>query len=126
MTLPRASGHSAPMRIGIDFDNTIITYDDVFRATALRRGLIKEDFAGRSKQAIRDHIRLLPDGEIAWQRLQGQVYGKGVAEAAMFVGAGQFLDRCRRQGLPVVIVSHKTEYGHYDPDRINLRRAALD
>ena len=61
------------MRIGIDFDNTIITYDDVFRATALGRGLIKEDFAGRSKQAIRDHIRLLPDGEIAWQRLQGQV-----------------------------------------------------
>ena len=126
MTLPPVSGHSAPMRIGIDFDNTIITYDDVFRATALGRGLIKEDFAGRSKQAIRDHIRLLPDGEIAWQRLQGQVYGKGVAEAAMFAGAGQFLDRCRRQGLPVVIVSHKTEYGHYDPDRVNLRRAALD
>jgi hypothetical protein len=23
-------------------------------------------------------------------------------------------------------VSHKTEYGHYDPDRVNLRKAALD
>ncbi len=23
------------------------------------------------------------------------------------------------------MVSHKTEYGHYDPDRVNLREAAL-
>lgn len=114
------------MRIGIDFDNTLITYDDVFRATALSRGLIDAGFSGRSKQAIRDHIRRLPEGEIAWQRLQGQVYGRGVVDAAMFAGAGEFLERCRRQELPVVIVSHKTEYAHYDPDRVNLRQAALD
>ena len=25
-----------------------------------------------------------------------------------------------------MIVSHKTENGHYDPERVNLRRAALD
>ena len=24
------------------------------------------------------------------------------------------------------MVSHKTEYGHFDPDRVNLRKAALD
>jgi len=117
---------TAPMRIGIDFDNTIITYDAVFRATALRHGLIDEGFVGHSKQAIRDHIRLLPDGEITWQRLQGQVYGKGIADAGMFSGVAAFLQRCRRQELPVVIVSHKTEYGHYDPDRVNLRHAALE
>jgi hypothetical protein len=114
------------MRIGIDFDNTIITYDAVFGVVARQRGLIGEGFCGRSKQAIRDHIRLLPDGEIAWQQLQGQVYGKGIAEATMFPGFGGFLRRCRALELPVVIVSHKTEYGHYDPDRVNLRRAALD
>lgn len=114
------------MRIGIDFDNTIIMYDDVFRATALQRGLIDAGFSGRSKQAVRDHVRQLPDGEITWQRLQGQVYGKGVAEAGMFAGVGNFLERCRRHELPIVIVSHKTEYGHHDPERVNLRRAALD
>jgi hypothetical protein len=114
------------MRIGIDFDNTIITYDAVFRVVARRRGLIGAGFCGHGKQAIRDHIRLLPDGEIAWQRLQGQVYGKGIVEATMFPGVGSFLRRCRAQGLPVLIVSHKTEYGHYDPDRVDLRRAALD
>ena len=114
------------MRIGIDFDNTIITYDDVFRVVARRRGLIGDGFGGRGKQAIRDHIRLLPEGEIRWQQLQGQVYGKGIAEAAMFPGVAGFLRRCRAQGLPIAIVSHKTEYGHYDPERVNLRRAALD
>jgi hypothetical protein len=114
------------MLIGIDFDNTIITYDAVFRAVARRRGLIGEEFRGEGKQAIRDHIRLLPEGEIAWQQLQGQVYGKGIAEAAMFPGVARFLARCRSAGLPVAIVSHKTEYGHYDPDRVNLRGAALD
>jgi hypothetical protein len=123
---PVASGTTTGMRIGIDFDNTIIAYDAVFGVIARRRGLIDDGFCGRSKQAIRDHIRLLPDGEIAWQQLQGQVYGKGIAEAMMFPGFDGFLRRCRALELPVVIVSHKTEYGHYDPDRINLRRAALD
>ncbi len=111
--------------IGLDFDNTIITYDDVFLVLARERGLTAADFRGR-KQAIRDSIRLLPDGELSWQKLQGQVYGKGVARAAMFDGVDAFLRRCKRQKVPVVIVSHKTEYGHHDPARINLRTAALD
>ncbi len=119
-------GTTSGMLIGIDFDNTIITYDAVFRVVARRRGLIGEDFRGEGKQAIRDHIRRLPDGEIAWQKLQGEVYGKGIAEAAMFPGVAAFLARCRAAGLPVAIVSHKTEYGHYDPHRVNLRQAALD
>lgn len=113
------------LRVGLDFDNTLITYDQVFLAMARERGLTAPDFEGR-KKAIRDSIRLLSDGEVSWQKLQGQVYGKGVARASMFKGAGSFLQRCRHSGVSVVIVSHKTEYGHHDPDRVNLRQAALD
>jgi hypothetical protein len=113
------------LRIGIDFDNTIISYDEVFCALAKRRGLIDQAFSGR-KQALRDAIRLLPEGELAWQRLQGHVYGKGIAEAKMVPGFEVFLRRCRAEQCSVVVVSHKTEYGHYDPDRVNLRKAALD
>jgi len=116
---------TAAFRIGIDFDNTIIAYDEVFCATAKRWGLIDPAFRG-GKRAVRDAIRLLPDGEVAWQRLQGRVYGKGVADATMVEGFAAFLRRCRVQGCAVAIVSHKTEYGHYDPDRVNLRGAALD
>lgn len=114
-----------PLRIGIDFDNTIIRYDEVFCAMAKDCGLIAPGFSG-SKQAVRDAIRLLPDGERAWQRLQGQVYGKGIAGATMTEGFAAFLHRCRSERCTVAVVSHKTEYGHYDPDRVNLRQAARD
>lgn len=113
------------LRIGIDFDNTIISYDDVFCAAAKRGGLVGADFSG-GKQAVRDAIRLLPDGELAWQRLQGQVYGKGIGGAKLVAGVEPFLRRAQAEGCAVAIVSHKTEYGHFDPDRVNLRAAALD
>jgi len=111
------------LRIGIDFDNTIIAYDEVFCAAAKLSGLIGADFVG-SKQAVRDSIRLSPDGEQTWQRLQGQVYGKGISGATLIPGVDGFLRRCRAERCSVSIVSHKTEHGHYDPERINLRDAA--
>jgi hypothetical protein len=114
---------SGGLRIGMDFDNTIITYDAVFLATARKWGLVAADFIG-GKQAIRDTIRLLPDGELSWQMLQGQIYGKGLAQAEMIDGVDAFLRRCQKANVPVVIVSHKTEFGHHDPNRINLREAA--
>ena len=111
------------MRIGIDFDNTLVTYDDVFGAAAASFADIAPG-VGRQKREIRDYLRTLPDGELAWQRLQGYVYGKGIAGAQMFDGVDAFLRRCRAEAAEVVIVSHKTEFGHYDPDRVNLRAAA--
>jgi hypothetical protein len=113
-----------PLRIGIDFDNTLISYDEVFLGAARERRLLGPEFSG-NKQAVRDAIRLLPDGETTWQRLQGHVYGKGIGKAAMFAGADAFLRRCRTAGHELFIVSHKTEFGHADPDRVNLRAAAL-
>jgi len=114
-----------PLRIGIDFDNTIITYDEVFCAAAKKSGLLDSEFVG-GKRSVRDAIWRLPDGELAWQRLQGQVYGKEIAGARMITGVEGFLRRCRIERCAVVVVSHKTEYGHYDPDRVSLRKAALD
>ena len=84
-------------------------------------------FQGR-KQQIREHPPL-PDGELAWQQLQGQVYGAGIAGAALFDGVDGFLRRCAASmAITVFIVSHKTEFGHYDPDARQSapRRARLD
>src|SRR5277367_5346951 len=114
---------TAGMRIGIDFDNTLVTYDDVFGAAAAGFAAIAPG-VGRRKREIRDYLRTLPDGELIWQRFQGYVYGKGISGAQMFPGADTFLRRCRTEGAEVVIVSHKTEFGHHDPDRVNLRDAA--
>ena len=112
-------------RIGIDLDNTLINYDGVFRAFALAGGLVAPETA-LSKAHVRAALRAQPEGELAWQRLQGAVYGKGVRDAVLFDGADAFLRQARERGCEVFIVSHKTEFGHYDPDRVNLREAARE
>jgi hypothetical protein len=114
---------TAGIRVGIDFDNTIVTYDDVFSDAAASFAEIAPG-VGRQKRDIRDYLRALPDGELTWQRLQGHVYGKGISGARMFEGVDRFLRRCRAENAVIVIVSHKTEFGHHDPDRVNLRDAA--
>jgi hypothetical protein len=112
-------------RIGIDLDNTLINYDAVFCAFAKERGLLASA-AATSKAAIREALRAMPEGELVWQRLQGAVYGKGVRRAVLFDGAATFLQRAHEQDCEVFVVSHKTEFGHFDPDRVNLRDAALE
>ncbi len=112
------------MRIGLDFDNTMIRYDDVFRQAAKERGLLGPDFVGTKRQ-VRDSIRGLPDGEIKWQALQGHVYGRGIESATLFAGLPEFLRRAQADGDAILIISHKTEYGHFDPDKVDLRAAAL-
>jgi len=112
-------------RIGIDFDNTIVRYDHVFLNAARQLELVPTDFTG-NKQTLRDAIRLRPDGEIEWQKLQGHVYGVGIEHALLFDGVDLFLKRCRETNSEVFIVSHKTEFGHFDPSRVNLRHSALD
>jgi hypothetical protein len=110
--------------IGLDFDNTLVTYDEVLHQAALERGLISPDVP-LNKRLVRDRIRERPDGEIAWQRLQGAVYGRLMDRATLVAGVAEFVAACRRAGIPLFIVSHKTEYGHYDETRTNLRDAAL-
>jgi hypothetical protein len=112
------------MRVGIDFDNTIITYDDVFRAIAPSFVKIDSNVIQQKRQ-IRDYLRTLSDGELTWQRLQGHVYGKGISGAKLYDGVGRFLHRCRSEGCEVLIISHKTQFGHHDSHRVNLRDAAL-
>jgi hypothetical protein len=111
------------VRIGIDFDNTIICYDKVFAAVARERGLVPEGWEGL-KTDLRDHLRSRPGGELAWQGLQGFVYGKGIGGAEIYPGVREFLAACKQAGSKVCIVSHKTRFGHQDPDRIDLRDAA--
>lgn len=113
------------MHIGLDLDNTIVIYDSVFLKTAKQTGLLAETFDG-SKKDLRDAIRRLEDGETEWQRLQGQVYGAHMKEAEIADGVGEFLKASRAGGHSVSIISHKTVHGHFDPQKINLRDAALD
>ena len=113
------------MRIGIDFDNTIAGYDEAFLVAAKARDLVDDGFVG-GKSTLRDAVRGLEDGEHKWQALQGRVYGAHMEDATMMPDLAEFLSLCSKEALDVYIVSHKTEFGHFDPDKINLREAALE
>lgn len=116
-------GASSGALVGLDFDNTIVLYDAVFREEGEAMGLLPAGFSG-GKDAVRAHVRLRTDGAADWTRLQARVYGPGLARAQPAPGLFEFLDACRSAGRPVAIVSHKTEFAAADPGGTNLRDAA--
>ena len=66
-----------------------------------------------------------PGGQRLWQILQGRVYGPGMEQATMYPGVASFLMRSVQRGDEIFIVSHKTEFGHFDSTRTPLREVAL-
>jgi len=111
------------MKIGIDLDNTIINYDEVFPRLAKSLGIARLSDPP-SKLSIKAQLLKEKDGERQWRSLQGQVYGSGVASADLYPGIYRFLWRCKARGIEVHILSHKTKFGHNDPKKIPLRREA--
>lgn len=111
--------------IGVDLDNTIISYDSLMHRIALELGLISRN-TKKSKKHIRDRIRQLQDGEKKWQELQAVAYGQRMDEAQLISGVGKFLRLCRKNKAKVYIISHKTEFANYDRTKINLRTASIN
>ena len=114
-----------PRTLGIDFDNTLVTYDHLIHAIATERGLIANDFNANKKE-IRDSIRQLVDGDIEWQKIQGLIYGPQIHKAIPSPGVVKFLTQCKTHGYSLVLVSHKTEFANYDETGTNLRVAAMN
>lgn len=96
------------MRIGLDFDNTIVRYDSLFHKVALESGLISAEISV-NKLAVRDHLRRV-GREDDWTEMQGTVYGGRMEEAEMFPGVLDFLRWAKQTELSVFIVSHKTRH----------------
>ena len=64
------------MRIGVDFDNTIVCYDGAFQRGARDLGLVSEDLFA-SKNAVRDYFNNAGRRD-EFTALQGYVYGARV------------------------------------------------
>jgi hypothetical protein len=111
------------LRVGIDFDNTIASFDSVFHRYALERDLIDPAVAP-SKDAVREAIRQKKGNE-AWTRLQSVVYSEGLAEAPMAEGLESCLSWLRQNQANIFMVSHKTAYAAAG-DRVDLRAPALE
>lgn len=109
------------MHIGIDFDNTIACYDELFHRVCLEAGLIPPEIPA-NKPNVRNYIRE-QGKEDDWTEIQGLVYGPRITEASLFPGVLDFIRRCREGDIQVSIVSHKTKHP-YRGEKHDLHAAA--
>lgn len=96
------------MRIGVDFDNTIVCYDGVFYKTAIDLGWIPKD-TGQSKKDVKQFF-LDTNTEPKWTELQGIVYGDTIKDASIFPGLKEVISQWRELRHDIFLVSHKTQY----------------
>jgi hypothetical protein len=101
------------MHIGIDFDNTIVSYDALFHRVALETRLIPQSLPA-NKAAVRNHLRN-KGLEDTWTEMQGYVYGARMNEAAVYPGFSEFVLWARSAGHTTSIVSHKTRHPFAGP-----------
>jgi hypothetical protein len=109
------------MRVGIDFDNTIVSYDALFHKVAQEQGVIPVDCLP-TKLAVRNHLRIAGKEDI-WTEMQGLVYGPRMEEASAFPGVFEFLRWARDSGIDVAIISHRTQHPFLGP-RYDLHASA--
>lgn len=109
------------MRLGLDFDNTIVGYDALFHKVAVEQGAVPPE-TPPTKLAVRDHLRRTGREEI-WTEMQGYVYGARMDEAAAYPGVIDFLRWSRDEGITVCIISHKTLHPFLGP-KYDLHAAA--
>jgi len=109
------------MKIGIDFDNTIVNYDFIFHKVARERNLIPHELQA-TKQEVKYYIKR-NDRHDEWTEIQGYVYGARMDEATPYAGVISFFQFARERGYQVIIISHKTRHPFLGP-RYNLHEAA--
>jgi hypothetical protein len=109
------------MLVGVDFDNTIVCYDQVFPREAIDRGLVPNELA-TSKTAIRDYLRKTGQ-EDRWTELQGIAYGPGMGYATPFPGVVEFFEKCRQANLETRVISHRTQFP-YLGEKFDLHQSA--
>ena len=93
------------MKLGIDFDNTIVCYDYLFYREALSLGLIPRALVP-NKNLIREYVRE-NEGENQWVLLQSIVYGQKINDATPYPGVVEFFNQAKNH-LDIYIISHKT------------------
>jgi hypothetical protein len=96
----------ADVHLGVDFDNTIVCYDEVFHRLALAEELIPASVPCH-KTSVRDFLRAA-GREDRWTAMQAVVYGERMREARPFPGVLDFFRACAESALRVSIISHRT------------------
>ena len=105
--------------IALDLDNTIICYDEAFRAAASLLDCLPAFGDPINKSTIKA-AALAKGGNDLWTRLQGLVYGEQIGKATLYPGCADFVAASREE---IIILSHKTHFPVLG-SRSDLRKAA--
>ena len=111
------------MRIGLDFDNTIVCYDAAIAVLAEKLLDLPAEVP-RTKLGLRDHLRTT-GREPEWTAFQGVLYGPGMVHAQPFAGAIDTMLQLVEQGHELVIISHRSRRP-YAGEPHDLHAAARD
>lgn len=106
-------------KIGIDLDNTIINYDYSVKKLSNK----KYSYKSSNKKSVKKYI-IKNYSEKKWMEFQGTLYGEYLKNSRIYDGFKSFIIRCKLHRTEIYIISHKSKYGHYDRNKINLRKTA--
>jgi len=107
--------------IALDLDNTIICYDEAFRAAASQLDCLPEPGIVINKSTIKDAARACGGNDL-WTRVQGLAYGEQIGNGTLSPGCAEFVASAQEE---LVIVSHKTQFPVLG-DKTDLREAAAN
>ncbi len=109
------------LKIGFDFDNTLVNYDHIFYELAFEKGLINRDIE-KTKVSVRNYLRETGK-ESAFTLMQGEVYGKKILEIKASQDLLKVLKKLICDGHQLFIISHKTKTPFLGP-KYDLHKAA--
>jgi hypothetical protein len=104
---------SKPIGIGLDFDNTIVCYDDAIKILAEEMLTLPRELP-RTKLCLRNFLRDA-GREPEWTEFQGALYGPGMQYAKPFDGAIDTMQALAQQGHQLTIVSHRSRRPYAGP-----------
>mgnify|MGYP001278637665 CR=1 FL=1 len=109
--------------VGIDFDNTIINYSDIYQDIAKSLGANPSNIINKNDFKLFLHQKYKSNSY--WTQQQGITYGKKIGLGTAHAGFSQFVSFSKEQNFKIFIVSHKTKYPAYG-ENIHLREQAID
>ena len=114
------------IKIGIDFDNTIVNYDSSFHQEAIKRKIFtKSQREQNSKNVLKNRL-ISRKKEEEWTNIQGIVYGKKMFRAKPYKDSVKFINKySNKKNFELFIVSHKTLHPIIG-EKINLHKISKD
>mgnify|MGYP001157413193 CR=1 FL=1 len=109
------------MIVGFDFDNTIISYEKLFKKIAYKKKLVPKNIKP-NKSSVKEYL-VKKNREREWTILQGEVYGTHIMHAKIYAGVKKVMKSLSKNRIKFYIISHKTKFP-YRGKKVNLHLAA--